>query len=95
MNNTHCVSEQHCSFLHSQNTQVEERNKNQINGGETTGRGGLLCPVWQETKAVPRCDEGTAASQCCSLVNDAEANVLRDTDEQFVTGVTVGIIISD
>lgn len=59
-------------------TQVEERNKNQNGGGAAAGRGGLLCPLWQETKAVPRCNEGTAALRRCSLlyVHDAEANAL-------------------
>lgn len=66
-------------------TQVAERNKNQICGWAPTRRGGLLCPVRQENKAVPRCDEGTSASKHCSLIyiHDTQANVLRHTDEQF------------
>lgn len=65
-------------------TQVAERNKNQNGGRAAAGRGGLLCPLWQETKAVPRCNEGTAALQCCSLVymHDTEANALMLTNEQ-------------
>lgn len=65
--------------------QVAERNKNQISGRAATRRSCLLRPVWQETKAVPRCNEGTSASQRCSLVyiHDTEANVLRHTDEQL------------
>lgn len=49
-------------------TQVAERNKTQISSRAVARRSGLLCPVWQETKAVSRCDEGTAASECCSLL---------------------------
>lgn len=64
---------------------MAERNKNQNGGRAAAGRGGLLCPLWQETKAVPRCNEGTAALQCCSLVymHDAEANALMLTNEQW------------
>lgn len=70
------------SFLKSQ---VAERNKNQTGCRAAAGRGGLLRPMWQETKAVPRCNEGTAASQRCSLVyiHDTEANALRHTNEQL------------
>lgn len=75
------------SFLKSQ---VAERNKSQNSVWAAAGRGGLLCPVWQEIKAVPRCDEGTSVLQHCSIVYscDPEANVLRQNEwaVEFVTG---------
>lgn len=82
MYNTHIFSVFFFSFL---KTQVAERNQNQICGWAPTGRGGLLRPVWQETKAVPRCDEGTSASKLYSLIyiHDTKADVLRHTDEQL------------
>jgi len=79
--------------------QVAKRNKNQISGRAVTGRGGLLRPLWQETQAVPRCDEGTTAPQRRSVVYpcDTEAEVTRHTDEQFGTdvGVHVGSMVYD
>lgn len=71
-------------FFYFLKTQVAERNENQNGGGAAAGRGGLLCPLWQETKAVPRCNEGTAALQRCSLVDvhDTEATALMLTNEQ-------------
>lgn len=65
-----CVRWNICTIFehHLFKSQVAERNKNQNGGRAATGRGGLLCPLWQETKAVPRCNEGTTALQCCSLV---------------------------
>lgn len=70
------------SFLKSQ---VAARNKNQRGSRATAGRGSLLCPMWQETEAVPRCNEGTAALQCCSLsyIHDTEANALKHANEQL------------
>lgn len=44
------------------NIQVAQRNKNQITSRTTAGRSSLLCPMWQETKAIPRCNEGTVAA---------------------------------
>lgn len=64
---------------------MAERNKNQSGGRAAAGRGGVLCPLWQETEAVPRCNEGSAALQCCSLVytHGTEANALMLTNEQW------------
>lgn len=68
-------------------TQVAERNKNQNGGRAAAGRGGLLCPLRQETEAVPRCNEGTAALQRCSLAymheTEAKALVLRNEQWRF------------
>lgn len=72
-------------FFYFLKTQVAERNENQNGGGAAAGRGGLLCPLWQETEAVPRCNEGTAALQRCSLVDmhDTEAAALMLANEQW------------
>lgn len=61
-------------------------NQNQSGGRATAGRGGLLRPVWQKAKAVPRCNEGIAAPQnCCgpAYIHDTEANALRHLNEQL------------
>ena len=63
--------------------------------GKPQGEVAYYAPCGKKLRQYPDVMKVLQPHSAAVLVNDTEANVLRDTDEQFVTGVTVGIIISD